>query len=244
MWAGLCNKVILVTGAGGGFGSALVKKLAKSEANVIAVARKEEQLQKLCEVDEEHVRPLQLDLSDWNAVRQELAQLPQLDGVVNNAGVAIIKPFEELTEKDINTIFEVNFKAVVNITQSLLRYGKLRESASIVNVSSLASSRSFNGHAAYGASKAALDSLTKSLALELAPQQIRVNSVNPTVVMTPMGIKIWSDPAKSKPLLKRIPLSRFGEVDEVVETIGYLLSESSSFVNGHHLMLEGGYSVS
>ncbi|XP_034104496.1 L-xylulose reductase-like [Drosophila albomicans] len=244
MWAGLCNKVILVTGAGGGFGSALVKKLAKSEANVIAVARKEEQLQKLCEVDEEHVRPLMLDLSDWNAVRQELAQLPQLDGVVNNAGVAIIKPFEELTEKDINMIFEVNFKAVVNITQSLLRYGKLRESSSIVNVSSLASSRSFDGHAAYGASKAALDSLTKSLALELAPQKIRVNSVNPTVVMTPMGIQIWSDPAKSEPLLERIPLSRFGEVDEVVETIGYLLSESSSFVNGHHLMLEGGYSVS
>ncbi|XP_060660561.1 L-xylulose reductase-like [Drosophila nasuta] len=244
MWAGLCNKVIMVTGAGGGFGSALVKKLAKSEANVIAVARKEEQLQKLCEVDEEHVRPLMLDLSDWNAVRQELAQLPQLDGVVNNAGVAIIKPFEELTEKDINMIFEVNFKAVVNITQSLLRYGKLRESSSIVNVSSLASSRSFDGHAAYGASKAALDSLTKSLALELAPHKIRVNSVNPTVVMTPMGIKIWSDPAKSEPLLERIPLSRFGEVDEVVETIGYLLSESSSFVNGHHLMLEGGYSVS
>lgn len=136
----------------------------------------------------------------------------------------------------------MNIKAVFNVTQALLP--KLRNGSSIVNVSSLAASRSFAGHTAYSATKAALDSLTKSLALELAERKIRVNSVNPTVVLTRMSLENWSDPAVSGPLLARIPLKRFGEVHEVVDAIGYLLSSKSSFVNGHHINLEGGYSVS
>lgn len=110
--------------------------------------------------------------------------------------------------------------------------------------SSLAASRSFHGHTVYSATKAAVDSLTRSLALELGPKQIRVNSVNPTVVLTKMGRDNWSDEEKSGPLLKHIPLNRFCEVQEVVDGIVYLLSSNSSFVNGHHLNLEGGYSVS
>jgi len=128
------------------------------------------------------------------------------------------------------------------VTQALLP--KLKDGASIVNVSSLAGPRSFDGHAAYSATKAALDSLTRSLALELGPRKIRVNSVNPTVILTQMGRENWSDPEKSGPLLSHIPLRRFGEVHEVCDAIIYLLSDKSSFVNGHHLRLEGGYSVS
>lgn len=137
--------------------------------------------------------------------------------------------------------FDINIKAVIFLTQSLLT--KLRDGASIVMVSSLAASRSFRGHAIYSASKAALDSLTKSLALELADRQIRVNSVNPTVVMTKMGRENWSEPNKAAKLLDRIPLKRFCEVHEVIKAIAYLLSSKSSFVNGHHLNLEGGYCI-
>lgn len=96
-------------------------------------------------------------------------------------------------------------------------------------------------HSVYSASKAAVDSLTKSLALELGPRKIRVNSVNPTVVLTQMGRANWSDPAKSGPLLAAIPLRRFAELNEVVEPILYLLSDFSSFVNGHAMPIEGGY---
>lgn len=138
--------------------------------------------------------------------------------------------------------FDVNIKAVFNVTQTLLP--KMKENSSIVMVSSLAASRSFDGHSAYSATKAAVDSLTRSLALELGPRNIRVNSVNPTVVLTKMGRDNWSDPAKANPLLSHIPLSRFCEVHEVVDAMVYLLSDKSSFVNGHHLNLEGGYSVS
>lgn len=136
----------------------------------------------------------------------------------------------------------MNFKAVFNVSQSLLT--KLKYESCIVMVSSVASTRSFEGHTVYSATKAAIDSLTRSLSLELSDRKIRVNSVNPTVVLTQMGQKNWSYPDKAKPLLKRIPLQRFCEVHEVVEAIIYLLDSKSSFVNGHHLLLEGGYCVS
>uniref|UniRef100_A0A1A9ULH3 Ketoreductase domain-containing protein n=1 Tax=Glossina austeni TaxID=7395 RepID=A0A1A9ULH3_GLOAU len=233
------NKKILVTGAGQGIGNALCKRLAKAGANVIGVGRNHlEQLKADCP----SIETIKVDLKDWQQTRDALAPVVQLDGIVNNAGVAYIKPFVELTEEDFDNTFDVNIKAAFNVTQTLLP--QLKDGGSIVMVSSLAASRSFHGHAAYSATKAALDSLTRSLALELGPRKIRVNSVNPTVVLTNMGRQNWSDPIKAGPLLGHIPLKRFCEVDEVVASIVYLLGSQSSFVNGHHLNLEGGYSAS
>lgn len=138
--------------------------------------------------------------------------------------------------------FDVNVKAVFNVTQQIVP--RLKSGASVVNVSSLASFVGVEGHSVYSATKGAIDSLTQSWALELGPRKIRVNSVNPTVILTKMGRANWSDPAKSEPLLNNIPLHRFGEVYEVVDAIVYLLSEKSSFINGHSLPVEGGYLAS
>ncbi|XP_061389874.1 L-xylulose reductase [Musca vetustissima] len=240
MYENMKNKTILVTGAGAGIGNELCKQLAQAGANVIAVARSTEQLKELRSYSP-LIKTLQVDLKDWQQVRQTLAGVPDLDGLVNNAGVAIIRPFTELTEQDFDDTFDVNIKAVFNVTQTVLP--KLKPNSCIVNVSSLAASRSFDGHTVYSATKAAVDSLTRSLALELGPRKIRVNSVNPTVVLTKMGRDNWSDPAKSGALLAHIPQHRFCEVQEVIDGIVYLLSDKSSFVNGHHLPLEGGYSV-
>lgn len=136
----------------------------------------------------------------------------------------------------------VNLKAPFNVTQALLP--NLVKGASIVNVSSLASFSAFPDHTVYSASKAALDALTRTLALELGPKGIRVNSVNPTVVLTKMGRDNWSDPAKAEGLWNRIPLHRFAEVKEAVDAIIYLLSDGSSFVNGHALPVDGGFGAS
>lgn len=162
----------------------------------------------------------------------------KLDGIVNNAGTAVIKPFAELTEADYDVQMNVNLKACFNVVQSLL--SKLVDGASIVNLSSVASLKALQDHTIYCMSKAGLDALTRNLALELAPRKIRVNSVNPTVIMTRMGRANWSNPVKTEPLLGRIPLRRFGEVKEVVDPVIWLLSDESSYVNGHCLPVEGG----
>lgn len=141
----------------------------------------------------------------------------------------------------IHSIFNVNFKSYFNVTQIVVP--QLVSGASVVNVSSLGANIGVDGLSVYCASKAAVDSLTKSLTLELGPRNIRVNSVNPTVVLTQMGRALWSDPAKSEPKIARIPMGRFAELHEVVQPIVYFLSDLSSFVSGHHLRIEGGFSA-
>uniref|UniRef100_A0A7G3AGV2 Putative diacetyl reductase/l-xylulose reductase n=1 Tax=Lutzomyia longipalpis TaxID=7200 RepID=A0A7G3AGV2_LUTLO len=239
MEVSLKNRIILVTGAGQGIGNELCKRLATAGCHVIAVSRSVAPLQDL-KRDYPEIETISVDLSDWASTRTRLQHIKKVDGVVNNAGIAIIKPFEELTEEDFDKTFSVNTKAVFNVSQ-MMAPRMPSVGGSIVNVSSLASLRSFQGHAVYSASKAAVDSITRSLALELGPRNIRVNSVNPTVILTRMGRENWSDPSKAKPLLDNIPLHRFGEVSEVVDTIIYLLSDKSSFMTGHSLPLEGGY---
>lgn len=138
--------------------------------------------------------------------------------------------------------FNVNVKSVFNVNQII--GPKMAPGSSIVNVSSLAGISAIQGHSIYSATKAAVDMLTKSMALEFGPKNIRVNSVNPTVILTKMGRDNWTDPAKADPLLNKIPLHRFGEVEEVVEPIIYLLSNKSSFINGTCLVIDGGFRAS
>lgn len=217
-----------------------MRELVNLGANVIGVSRSSGPLNEIKEeLKGKSFQAVQLDLSDWNKTRETLGKLDvKLDGIVNNAGIAIIKPFHELTEDDYDQVMNVNLKACFNVIQTLLP--KLNDGASIVNISSLAGLRGFQGHSVYSASKAGLDALTKSLAIELGPRKIRVNSVNPTVILTRMGRDNWSDPAKADPLLQKIPLRRFGEVKEVVDPVVYLLSDNSSFINGTCLPIEGG----
>uniref|UniRef100_A0A2M3ZBV5 Putative diacetyl reductase/l-xylulose reductase n=1 Tax=Anopheles braziliensis TaxID=58242 RepID=A0A2M3ZBV5_9DIPT len=232
------GKTIVVTGAGQGIGNELCRQLDQLGAKVIAVSRSPAPLEEL-KRDCPSVEIIQVDLADWSATRAALGGLEKIDGLVNNAGIAIIKPFADLTEEDFDRTFNVNMKAAFNVAQIVAP--KMGPGGSIVNVSSLAAIKAFEGHSAYSASKAAVDGLTKSLALELGPRRIRANSVNPTVILTRMGRDNWSDPAKADPLLAKIPLRRFGEVPEVVETIVFLLSDRSSYLNGHCLPLEGGF---
>lgn len=184
------------------------------------------------------IETISVDLSQWTATQTALKDVPNLDGLVNNAGIAIIKPFLEYTENDFDDQMNANFKSVFNVCQILTP--KMRDGGSIVNISSLAGMIGIRDHAIYGPSKAAMDNFTKNLAIELGARKIRVNSVNPTVILTRMGRDNWSDPAKSDPWKKKIPLARFGEVHEVVEPVLFLLSERSSYINGILMPIEGG----
>lgn len=136
---------------------------------------------------------------------------------------------------------DINAKAVFNVTQIVLP--KMRNGGSIVSLSSLAGLSAFDEHTIYAGSKSAVNAFTRGWALELGARNIRANTVCPTAVMTQMGRMAWADPIKADGLIRNIPLRRFGEVNEVIEPIVFLLSDRSSFINGHHLPIEGGFSA-
>ena len=162
--------------------------------------------------------------------------------MVNNAGVSIPQPLLETTVEAIDKTLAINVRAVLVITQVIAKNMISRGcGGAIVNLSSQASMVALRDHAAYCASKGALDQLTRVMALELGPAGIRVNAVNPTVTLTPMGEMAWGDPAKSKPVLARIPLGRFAQVEDVARTVVYLLSDQADMIHGATLPVDGGF---
>jgi NAD(P)-dependent dehydrogenase (short-subunit alcohol dehydrogenase family) len=136
----------------------------------------------------------------------------------------------------------VNVRAVLVMTQVIARGMIARgQGGAIVNLSSQASMVGIADHAAYCASKGALDQLTRVMALELGPHQIRVNAVNPTVTLTPMGEMAWGDPRKRDPMLAKIPLGRFAKPHHVAHAVAYLLSDAADMIHGVTLPVDGGF---
>ncbi|XP_063981133.1 L-xylulose reductase [Diachasmimorpha longicaudata] len=235
------GKRILVTGAGQGIGRDLCLRLSKYKATVIGISRTKKHLDTL-KIEDPKIIPLAVDLRDWDATRDAVSSILPIDMVVNNAGVATLAPFLQLTQADFDLTMDVNVKAVFNVSQIVAEdMIKRNYGGTIVNVSSQASQAAIKDHAVYCASKGALDMLTKTMALELGPHKIRVNSVNPTVVMTAMGKLGWEDPKKARAMIEKIPLGRFAEVDEVIDAIVYLLSDRSSMITGTMLPVDGGF---
>lgn len=235
------GKRILVTGAGQGIGRDLALRLSKYKGQVIALSKTQANLDKLV-AEDPSIQTVCVDLLDWKATKKAVQSVLPIDLLVNNAAIAVLKPFVEVTEEDYDLTFDANVKSVVNVTQTVAAdMIKRKVSGSVVNVSSQASQAALADHSIYCATKAAVDMLTKVMALEFGPHNIRVNSVNPTVVMTEMGKLGWNDPAKAQVMLNKIPLGRFAEVDEVVDAIVFLLSDRSSMTNGAMLPVDGGF---
>jgi L-xylulose reductase len=235
------GKRALVTGATKGIGREITKRLVKCGAQVVAVGRNRQQLESLkSEVPSVEVIPL--DLSDWSATDEALAQVGPVDLLVNNAGLGWLKSMLDITEEDVDSVLGINTKALINVTRIVARSLIARKApGSIVNISSQASLAGLMHHTVYCASKGAVDAFTRAAALELGPHNIRVNCVNPTVIMTDMGRLGWSDPKVAQPMLDKIPLGRFGEVSEVVDAVLYLLSDKSSMITGTCLPIDGGF---
>ncbi|CAM4112980.1 SDR family oxidoreductase [Deinococcus marmoris] len=230
----------LVTGAGKGIGREIVALLAGCGATVVALSRDAGDLYSLsaetgCEV-------IAADLADAGAARQAAEEAGPVDLLVNNAGISILQPFLDTTPEAFDQTQAVNVRAALIVGQVVAR-GLIGRGAAgaIVNVSSQSSSVGLPNHAAYCASKGALDQLTRVMAIELGPHGIRVNAVNPTVTLTPMGVMAWGDPAKSAPMLARIPLGRFAQPRDVAQAVAYLLSDAAGMVNGVMLPVDGGF---
>lgn len=231
---------VLVTGAGKGIGRATAVLLSKRGATVVALTRSREDLESL--VAETGCESVVCDLADPEATRESARSVQPIDFLVNNAGTTELAGFLDTSVEAFDRLMNVNVKAPMIVAQETARDMIRRgHKGAIVNVSSVAAFQGVPDHTAYCASKGALDALTRVMASELGPYGIRVNSVNPTVTLTPMGAKAWGDPAKSGPMLARIPLGRFADPDDVAEAILYLLSDRAAMVHGVSLPVDGGF---
>jgi L-xylulose reductase len=236
------GKTVVVTGAGKGIGRSIAKMLAQRGAAVVAISRSAEDLASL--EAETGCRPVVADLADAETTRRAAIDALPADYLVNCAGTTTLHSFLDVTVEDFDHLIAVNTRAPMIVAQEYVRHriagGK---SGAIVNVSSLSSLTGFIDHAAYCASKGALDAMSRVMAHELGPYGIRVNCVNPAVTLTAMATKAWSDPAKSGPMLARMPLGRFIEPVEVAEVVLFLLSDRASMVHGVALPVDAGFGV-
>jgi len=237
------RKTALVTGAGRGIGRSVAKALYEGGATVYALSKDQDNLDTL-KIECENIHCVSVDLADWSATRRAVEDIGPIDLLVNNAGVNKLSPFLEMDEESYDWIMNINLKAAINVAQVVARGMKERgKGGCIVNVSSQAALRPLPDHTAYCASKAALNSVTKVMALELGPYNIRTNAVCPTVVLTDLGKKSWSDAETARPMLSKIPLGRFAEVEDCIGPILYLLSDQSAMVNGVAFPVDGGFSA-
>ena len=239
------GKTVLVTGASSGIGKTTAIECSKMGAKLVITGRNTERLNDtFCSLEGDGHSQLLTDLSDPNSIDLLTRQLPALNGVVLCAGIGMMKPFRFSSREQFNRVFDVNFFSSVELLRLLVKKKLLIKQTSVVFVSSIGGIKNFDpGNCIYGTSKAALDSIMKYCAIELAPQKIRVNSVNPGMVNTQLITPKTLSEEQFKIDVEKYPLKRYGETIDVALGIIYLLSDASSWVTGNALFIDGGRSI-
>ena len=240
----LKGKTILVTGASSGIGRATAIECSKLGAIVIITGRNSERLQQTYDslYGLGHLQII-ADLNNLEDLTSLVNQVPILDGVVNNAGIAKTQPISFIKEEDLQKIFATNTFTPILLVKQLLRKKKINKNASLVFTSSVSAIKSDLGNSVYGASKAALQSYVRYCARELAPKSIRANSIHPGMVTTPLitGGAHSDDDLQTD--VQKYPLGRYGRPEEIAWSIIYLLSDASAWITGHSLIIDGGIST-
>lgn len=249
----LLGRVAVVTGGHRGLGREISLGIARAGGDVIVIDRGGPADSDVPSVIRELGRrhwSFRADLADVDelcvAADSAKAAVAGVDILVNNAGIASVVPLEEATVADWDAIMAVNLRAPFLLAQMFATGEKgmlARGRGVIVNVSSVAGTGALEGHAAYGASKAGLNMLTKIITTEWAARGIRANAVAPTVVLTEMGKQAWGSEEKGGPMKKRIPQNRFVEPYEVADAVVFLASDAASMINGEIMHIDGGLHV-
>lgn len=242
----LAGKTALVTGAGRGLGAAIADGLAGAGATVYGTSRSPEVAARISR--RYGTSAPALELTDVGSLREGLSELLATSGgidlLVNNSGINVPKPAIDLTEDDWDAVMDTNLKGSFFLTTELAKsWLSSHARGAVVNIASQAGLVAIEERAAYGTSKAALIHLTKQLALEWAPDGIRVNTVAPTFVRTELTESTLSRPEWARELKSRIPMGRFGDPDDVVGAVIFLLSESASLITGQTIAIDGGYTI-
>jgi len=246
----LTGKVALVTGASRGLGRSMASALAGAGADLVVTSRR------LADVEAvgrdlarcgRTILPLEMEVTRQEAVREAVrtavARLGKIDVLVNNAGINIRKPVLELTEDDWDQTLDTNLKGCFFVAREVGRHMVERKSGSIVNIASMMASVVHADRAAYASSKGGLVQLTKVLAVEWAPSNVRVNAVCPGPFLTELNRPILGDPEKVKYFMDRLPMKRFGNPEELGGTVIFLASEASSYITGTTIYIDGGWTA-
>ena len=243
----LDGKRALVTGASSGIGAASAMALAEAGAEVWLAARRAMELESLAaEMAAEGLKAhaLPLDITDVPATEAMLAALPAFDILVNSAGLARHSPAIATTEADFDLASTLNFKAAYFLTRAvaarLIAEGK---PGSLMNISSQMAHVGGFDRAVYSATKHALEGMTKSMAIEWGPHSIRVNTVAPTFIRTPLTAQTFANPERAAWIASKLKLPRIGEVTDIMGAVVFLASDAAALITGTSLLIDGGWTA-
>jgi NAD(P)-dependent dehydrogenase (short-subunit alcohol dehydrogenase family) len=240
-------RVAVVTGAGRGIGRGCALALAETGADVVAIARTRAEVEAVAHEVERLGRTglaQVCDVTDARGLERVMRSLERIDVLVNAAGTNIPEPFLQVAERSLDALLEVNVKGTFLAAQAAARRMVAGgRGGAIVNLSSQMGHVGAAGRSVYCATKHAVEGLTKALAVELAPHGIRVNSVAPTFVETPMTAPFLADEAFRAEVTGRIPLGRIGNVSDVTGAVVFLASPAAGLVTGTSLVVDGGWTA-
>lgn len=249
----LDNKRALVTGAGRGIGLAAAVALAEHGADVTLAARSGAEIESVAaQINESSkasgqggpAKALVLDVTDLSRMQAAIAETGPYDILVNNAGTNRPAPLLEVTVEDFDVIYGLNVRAAYFVAQAVARgLVEARLPGSIINISSQMGHVGAPRRSVYCGSKHAVEGMTKAMAMDLAPHQIRVNTIGPTFIETPLALGFLKDPAFRDSVLSKIKLGRLGKVEDLMGAVVYLASAASSLVTGTSLVIDGGWTA-
>lgn len=239
----LNGKKALITGGTKGIGLAVVREFLNLGATVITIARDSANLP--TELSNKLIL-LQGDITDQNfrdsIVQRVDQQWGSLDVLVNNTGTNIRKGFENYPEEEYRKIFETNLFSMMDLTQKLFPALKNSGKSSVVNIASIAGTQDVGSGAPYGMTKASIIQFARHLAVEWAAHGIRINTVSPWYIRTPLTEPVLSQPDRLEKILNRTPMGRVGTTEEIAGTVAFLSMDISSYITGQNIQVDGGMS--
>ncbi len=244
----LKNKYALVTGAGKGLGKACSIALAEAGATVIALSRTQSDLNKLEKTIKRikgRIIKINCDVMNYNDLKTKLGKIKIIDILVNNAGTNFPEPFEKIKQSSMNYLVDLNLKAAFNVAQLVVKkmLKNKKRGGSIINMSSQLGHVGMIGRNIYSMTKFGIEGLTKGMGVELANKNIRVNTVAPTFVETPMVKRFFKNKKFKKLVIENIPMGKVAKESDIATAVCFLASDAAAMITGTSILIDGGWTA-